>query len=139
MSQSITLATPASISLSTLTSGIPENLAIKKVFDGEVLLGDVASYVRVYAAPNVKATADEYRENDDLDVAFRQSLSDKIFYRVSFNDVALLRASLAKMFQGIGPLIADCWIDTDYGWVMSGTAFAARLKDPSWDWRRPAQ
>ena len=80
MSQAITFATPASISLSTLTSGIPESLAIKK-FDGEIQLGDVSSYVRIHAVHNVKATADEYLENDDLDVAFRQSLRDKIFYR----------------------------------------------------------
>jgi hypothetical protein len=136
MSQSITLATPASISLITLASGLPETLDKKAMFEGEVQLGDASGYVTISSVRNTQAVADEYKSHEDLEETFRKGLHDKVFYRIYYNDVTLLRTSLAAILQAIGPLVSDCWIDTDYGSVIQGVVFANQLRDPSWDWRR---
>ena len=101
------------------------------------IVGDGASwYLTVSLADDAAGFIADYRENDDLDTEFRESVEQLRPIVIDFNVYEPTRDAIAKCLAALGAFAKSLWLDTDYGWVIRGDKLLAEMrKNPNWDWR----
>jgi hypothetical protein len=145
MSQSIILACATTCDLAVL-SGILEPTAtqlsasfLRAERETQILGAGHSFYLAVSEVSDPDAMALEYEADEALDTRFRREVLGLRFYLVRFDEFGAARRVLFEMLARLDELGMTPWVDTDYGWVISGSEMVAQMKrDPLWDWRKAA-
>lgn len=142
MGQSTTIGCPQTwklLSLAGLLRSIGDDYAGEfSMFDDQlqVVANDRRWNLIVNEMSDSTAAAEEYASNDDLDKEFRREAVGLRFFVVRFDNLEVTRRLLRAVVEAAVSGNETVWIDTDYGWVISGRDFLhATNKNPLWDWR----
>lgn len=142
MTQAVVIIAPRDLSVQSLRSLFEGRgcrvFSGSKVTDIQVQDQAGTSFVDVSSMDRPEELRADYLENDLLDWEFRSSLDDeKIYLHVTFNEFEAARSVIEALLRTLGDDIKDCWVDTDYGWVIRGDHLLDNLRrSPDWDWRR---
>ena len=144
MGQSVTLVCPSNWSLDRFE--LPMRALATFVgggqfarFDDEqlqVLHADDSGCVVLTPVAHHQLAVADYATNHDLDERFRDFVQTARLFDVRFDSLSEARWLLTKIADAAQAQGEEIWIDTDYGWSISGADFLSRVRtDPQWSWQ----
>lgn len=144
MSQSIILLCRRTWSLSTI-----QRVAIDvgASFRGSVTIEDQviqlaspdhSSWLTVEECFDREVIIEEYEREFELDAELKRLVRQLRFFAVDFNDFEYAQCLVRLASKAASSVGEQVWIDTDYGWIMSGDEYLRNSGNSFFlDWRHP--
>jgi hypothetical protein len=141
MPQSVTIASPSHWTLDSIGEQLKQFAigasAEYASFDDQIQASGPDWSLVVTPVVRAAMAIEDYATNDDLDVAFRETVSSMRLFSIRFSEIASTRRFLSLLAHAAVDQRGAIWIDTDYGWVTSGENYLKQVAlNPNWDWRR---